>query len=106
MNRALFALCSLLALAGCASQPANEAARSPDDPWEPVNRPIYAFNNGLDKVLLKPLAKGYEFILPQFVRTGIGNFSSNLRTPMVGINNLLQGKRFSGGKRPRTLPAQ
>ena len=92
MNRTLFALCSLLALGACASQPANETAGSPADPWEPVNRPIYAFNNGLDKVLLRPLAKGYEFIFPQFVRTGIGNFSTNLRTPMVGINNLLQGK--------------
>lgn len=92
MNRTLFALCSVLALGACASQPADDAAGSAADPWEPVNRPIYAFNDGLDKVLLRPIAKGYEFILPQFVRTGIGNFSTNLRTPLVGVNNLLQGK--------------
>lgn len=92
LNRTLFVLCSVLALGACASQSVNDAARSAADPWEPVNRPIYAFNHGLDTVLLRPLAKGYEFILPQFVRTGIGNFSTNLRTPLGGINNLLQGK--------------
>ena len=94
MNRSIIVLCAIaaLGLGACASQPAENANRSPADPWEPVNRPIYAFNNGLDKVLLRPIAKGYEFILPQFVRTGIGNFSSNLRTPLTGMNNALQGK--------------
>ncbi len=82
-------LCAALALGACAS---NSGSRSPADPWEPLNRPIHSFNDGVDKVIFKPIAKGYEFVFPQIIRTGVGNFSSNLRTPLVLINNLLQGK--------------
>ena len=82
-----------LFVAGCAAQPAApKDLRSPADPWEPLNRNISGFNNGLDKVTLKPIAKVYQVIIPQFIRTGIGNFSANLRTPLNAINHLLQGK--------------
>lgn len=57
-----------------------------------MNRQIHGFNTGLDKVSLKPIAKGYQIIVPQFIRTGIGNFSSNLRTPLNIITSFLQGK--------------
>lgn len=87
------ALCALL-LGGCASVP--EDARSEADPWEPMNRPLFAFNRGLDKATTKPLAKGYEKVLPQPVRTGISNFFRNLRTPASSINNFLQGKPKRG----------
>jgi phospholipid-binding lipoprotein MlaA len=70
--------------------------RSPADPWEPLNRKIHGFNTGLDKVTLKPIAKGYRAVFPQFIRTGIGNFSSNLRTPLNIINQFLQGKGKNG----------
>ena len=56
------------------------ADRSAGDPWEPLNRGIYAVNNNLDKVTLKPVAKGYRKVLPAFVRRGVGNFYRNLRT--------------------------
>lgn len=82
-----------LLVSGCASHPAApKEARSAADPWEPLNRQIHGFNQGLDKVSLKPVAKGYQKVVPQFIRTAIGNFSSNLRTPLNIITSFLQGK--------------
>ncbi|MDH4048265.1 MAG: VacJ family lipoprotein [Gammaproteobacteria bacterium] len=84
-------------ICGCASQPAAPPEeRSAADPWEPLNRQIHGFNDGLDKITLKPLAKGYQAVFPQIVRTGIRNFSSNLRTPLNIINQFLQGKGKAG----------
>ncbi len=65
---------------------------SAGDPWEPLNRCIYAVNHNLDKVTLKPVAKGYRKVLPAYVRRGVGNFYANLRTPLTIINQVLQGK--------------
>lgn len=45
--------------------------RAATDPWEPLNRRIGNFNDGLDNVTLKPLAKGYRVIVPGFARKGI-----------------------------------
>lgn len=70
--------------------------RAEYDPWEPLNRRISNFNQGFDKVTFKPLAKGYEKVIPQFARTGVGNFSRNLFTPMFILNNFLQGKAGRG----------
>jgi len=70
--------------------------RAAEDPWEPLNRRVSNFNEGLDKVTFKPLAKGYEKIMPQFAKTGIGNFSTNLLGPRNFINNFLQGKPGRG----------
>lgn len=91
-SRALLYLLLVGALGACASNAGKPQARSPADPWEPLNRPIKGFNDTLDKFLLKPVAKGYEVVFPSFFRQGVTNFSRNLRTPLVGINNLLQGK--------------
>lgn len=81
-------------LAGCAGTipPAAREDRAPTDPWEPLNRRIHNFNQGLDKVTLKPLAKGYQKILPATMQRGINNFSKNLLGPLFIINNFLQGK--------------
>jgi phospholipid-binding lipoprotein MlaA len=95
LHRAIVALLgSVLLAAGCATQhpPAAKEDRSQADPWEPLNRRIHAFNNNVDRFTFKPLAKGYEAVLPQPVRTGIGNFSRNLFGPLFIINNFLQGK--------------
>jgi len=70
--------------------------RAATDPWEPLNRRIGNFNDGLDNVTLKPLAKGYRVIVPGFARKGIRNFSTNLRGPLNIINNFLQGKPGRG----------
>ncbi len=90
-------LVAALLVSGCALQPsAPKEDRSAADPWEPLNRQIHGFNTGLDKVTFKPIAKGYRFIIPRFVRIGIRNFSSNLRTPLNIINSFLQGKGKNG----------
>jgi phospholipid-binding lipoprotein MlaA len=92
-----FCLLAALTLAACASNPATpQGQRSAADPWEPMNRQFHGFNTGLDKITLKPVAKGYQAAVPRIIRTGIGNFSANLRTPLNIINQFLQGKGRGG----------
>ena len=61
------------------------------DPLEPLNRAIFSFNNVADKVILEPVAKGYKK-LPSPIQSGLSNFLSNLRTPLVIVNQFLQGQ--------------
>ena len=79
------------AMVGCASIPAG-VEPSPHDPWEPFNRSVFEFNEGLDKYLLKPVVAGYRFVMPEFVRDGIYNFFSNYSDIYTALQNLLQGK--------------
>lgn len=92
-TRSAAALLLAVTLSGCASVPQQTA--HPRDPIEGFNRGVYAFNKGLDEVVLKPVAKGYNF-LPAVVRKSVGNFFSNLGDVMIGVNNLLQGKGAAG----------
>lgn len=62
------------------------------DPLEPVNRAIFAFNEGAYRYALRPLARGYVKVVPRPVRTGIGNVFDNLRYPVRAVNSLFQGK--------------
>lgn len=62
------------------------------DPYEKYNRAVYKFNDGFDKVLLKPIATGYRKIIPSPVRRSVGNFFRNLLEPTTIINDILQGK--------------
>jgi phospholipid-binding lipoprotein MlaA len=78
-------------MVGCASIPAG-VQPTPNDPWEPFNRSVFEFNEGLDAYLLKPVVKVYRFILPEFVRDGIYNFFSNYSDIYTALQNLLQGK--------------
>ena len=73
-------------LAGCAT------SGNPKDPIEGFNRAMFAFNEGLDTAIIKPVATGYEAVLPSPVRTGVTNFFSNIEDVFIGVNNLLQGK--------------
>ena len=85
-------------VSGCATSipAAPKDQRAASDPWEPMNRRVNAFNESIDKVTLKPLAKAYEAVLPQPMRRGINNFSRNLLIPLSIVNNLLQGKFRNG----------
>ena len=73
-------------LAGCAM------GTNPRDPFERFNRGVYEFNEAVDRAVLKPVAEGYRFVLPQFVRSSVSNFFSNINDVIVALNNLLQGK--------------
>ena len=77
---------SAMLLGGCAT------TGDPRDPLEPLNRGIYQFNDGVDRILFKPAAEIYRAVLPQIVRTGVNNFFSNINDVIVALNNLLQGK--------------
>ncbi|MCK5663759.1 MAG: VacJ family lipoprotein [Thiotrichaceae bacterium] len=68
----------------------------PIDPWEGMNRDILAFNDEVDKYVLKPVAKGYQWITPEFVDTGVSNFFSNLKDIGVSVNDFLQAKPKQG----------
>lgn len=76
-------------LASCASTP-RESARG--DPFEPVNRQVYAFNDAFDDAIFRPVAEGYRKVTPEPVRQGVGNFFDNLGEIPVLANSLLQAK--------------
>lgn len=81
--------CSLLlAIAGAVGC----ATPEKPDPWEPMNRGVFAFNETLDTYALEPLATAWDFVLPGFVQTGIDNFFNHVNMPIVLANDLLQLK--------------
>lgn len=63
-----------------------------NDPLEPVNRAIFAFNEGFLDYVLGPISQVYEELLPAFVREGIRNILFNLSTPIILANDVLQGE--------------
>lgn len=81
---------SLSACATTGAMPADE--RDPLDPWEPLNRQVHSFNMTADRAVVRPVARGYQRVTPQPVRTGVRNFFTNLRSPVVIVNLLLQGR--------------
>lgn len=93
MTKCLRILCAVLMLAvlsGCATAPGK--AVDARDPWEGMNRSVYSFNDKLDQVALKPLAKAYVNVVPSPVRTGVNNFFGNLGDVWTATNSLLQFK--------------
>lgn len=89
-------LAALALVAGWLAAPAT-VAQSPSDPLEPLNRAVFEFNEGADRYVIKPIAEGYRAVVPQFMRTGVGNFFRNLDDLFGGINSLLQGKTVAAG---------
>jgi len=83
--------CLLMFTAGCAARGTAEQGQL-NDPFEPVNRGIFAFNDVADKYVLRPVAVGYQWLLPGFLRTGVNNFFDNISYPVDIVNALLQGK--------------
>lgn len=76
----------LALLTGCASGP----HANPQDPFEPWNRGVYQFNEGLDQALLKPVATAYQDTVPSPIRTGVSNFFGNIRDLWSAVNAALQ----------------
>ncbi len=77
-------------LAGCATQP--QTADDVNDPFEGVNRAVFGFNELLDVWFLRPAATLYRAFLPPPIQDGIHNMLSNISTPIVLFNDLLQGE--------------
>lgn len=63
-----------------------------NDPLEPMNRVIFGFNDVFQTYLLDPAANLYNENLPATVRAGVGNFLTNIATPVTVANQLLQGE--------------
>lgn len=83
--------------AACASTP-RTMTDTPDnvDPLEPSNRKVYAFNDGVDRYFLQPVATVYADITPDFMQTGVTNFFNNIAYLNVIVNSSLQGKIDQG----------
>ncbi|HKX52497.1 MAG TPA: VacJ family lipoprotein [Nitrosospira sp.] len=75
-----------------AAPPATYPAYSRKDPWESVNRKIFSFNESVDDYVMRPVAKGYRWIMPDPLETAVGNVFSNLGDIPATLNNLLQLK--------------
>jgi len=81
----------LMVLGGCSSQ--QVTLTDPErDPWEAYNRKIHSFNMGFDKAIFRPVAKGYDVIMPDAPQRGVRNFFRNLAFPVTFLNLILQGK--------------
>lgn len=84
----------ILLTAGCAAVPKDPAAlaayQEANDPLEPMNRKIFAFNMAADKYALRPVVKGYRKITTPGFRSKVRTFLSNLKTPLTVVNDLLQ----------------
>lgn len=85
----LIALCLLTA--SCATQPTT-LSDPEQDPWEGFNRKVHAFNSTVDKAVLRPVARGYDKIMPDAPQRGVRNFFHNLSWPVDFINLILQGR--------------
>jgi phospholipid-binding lipoprotein MlaA len=79
-------------LAGCAST----GERDPRDPFEPLNRGIYRFNDTVDQAIARPVARGYVRAVPAEIRDRVRNFFGNIGDVFIGVNNFLQGKFEDG----------
>lgn len=82
-------LITLLISSGCATL---DGPPNPDDPYERYNRSMFAFNETVDKYAMKPVAQGYDFVMPDIASKGVSNFFNNIDDIVVFFNQLLQFK--------------
>lgn len=60
------------------------------DPFEPINRAFFTFNDKVYFWVFKPVALGYKAVAPEIVRVSVRNFFSHVTTPVRLVNCLLQ----------------
>jgi phospholipid-binding lipoprotein MlaA len=90
--RILLTLAVFALISGCASN----RASNPADPLESFNRSVYQFNDAVDKAITKPVAQGYDAVMPKIGKTAVSNFFSNLDDIIVTANDFLQFKIAQG----------
>ena len=86
------AVAAVFTMAGCATV----TTPTPGDPLEGLNRTVFKFNDTVDTYALKPAAKGYQYVVPQPVRSSVTNFFSNIGDVYIAANELLQMKVADG----------
>ncbi|MBR7892811.1 MlaA family lipoprotein [Burkholderia multivorans] len=86
IRHAALAAAAVAALSGCATV----QTPTKGDPLEGFNRTMYKFNDTVDTYALKPVAKGYQYVVPQPVRDSVTNFFSNIGDVYIAANNLVQ----------------
>lgn len=94
----LLAVSLILGTAACATRPpASEPEalaeyEEANDPLEPTNRVLFSIHQGIDQAVLRPVASAYRDVVPSPVRTGVRNALGNLRSPVILLNDALQGE--------------
>jgi phospholipid-binding lipoprotein MlaA len=88
-------IASIIAFLG--SNPLSATEDHDNDPWEPVNRAVFSFNDFLDALIVRPAAKSYRYVAPQFVEVGVENFFDNISGVPTVFNDLLQAKWSQAG---------
>lgn len=96
--RLIIAMLLLGAASGCATTPRDAPPGDGYDPFEPLNRKVWAFNLAADRAILKPVAQGYDKVVPRPVKWSVGNFFDNLGTPLWILNHVLQGQFADAGR--------
>lgn len=86
-----------IAIAALSSGCATVNTPDPRDPWQGFNRNVQSFNDKVDAYVMKPVAKGYRWVMPGFANQGVSNFFNNLDDISVTTNDLLQGKFIQCG---------
>jgi len=95
------ALALALVLGACSTPSPESLAQN--DPWEKTNRDIFEFNLAMDRAILRPVARGYRDVVPEFAREGVHNFLTNLNSPVILANDVLQLDRKAGNTLGRIL---
>jgi phospholipid-binding lipoprotein MlaA len=67
-------------------------AELPPDPFEPANRKLFAFNQGVERFVLDPMVRGYRFLVPEPARRSLRRAFENLNAPVIVVNDVLQGR--------------
>ena len=96
LARPVLVIGAILSLCACVTLPPNHQ-KPPQDPWESWNRGVYKFNDKVDRAVLKPVTKAYVKHVPSPVRESVTNFFANANTPIVMLNDALQGKLLAAG---------
>jgi phospholipid-binding lipoprotein MlaA len=110
-REAVRVLCAAFALIAAATATAAESADAegsddtavvadsgPKDPWEGFNRGIFSFNEKVDIYFFRPVAVGWDFVVPELAQTAIRNVFANVRFPIIFLNDLLQAKPIQAGE--------
>ena len=95
---------ALLLVSGCATMPPADDPEAVaefqqlNDPLEPMNRVFFTFNDGVDTMFLRPVSGIYRDATPQFAQDRVTDFLANLKSPVIFLNDVLQGNMGLAGE--------